>query len=77
MKSNLNLDEMAKQLGVSQRAFRQIVLELGVAQLQFEAERMQAIEMWDKGITAEWLILEIKPEIKHFKAALQNLLKYD
>lgn len=77
MKSNLSLDEMAKLLGVSQRAFKQTVLELGMAKLQSEAERMQAIEMWDKGVTAEWLILEIKPEIRHFKAALQNLLKYD
>lgn len=74
MKSNLNLNEMAELLGVSHRAFKRIILELGIAKLQSEAERIQAVERWDKCLSTECLTLGANPEIKHFKEALQNLI---
>ncbi len=71
--NDVSLREMAKLLDVPEKDLKQLVLALGMGVVQSEAERMQAVEAWDNGTTAEILHCKNRPEIKHFRQALLNL----
>jgi hypothetical protein len=71
--SNISLKEMAALLDVSEEHLKQSMITLGIGVLQSEAERIQGVESWEENKVAETFHLRGKPEIKHFRQALENL----
>jgi len=71
----LTIKEMAKHLGTSEAKLRKELIQIGLSQMQNDAERLASIDRWNErkenpGLMNEFSVQE--PGIEHFKRALAN-----
>ncbi|EJR4720975.1 hypothetical protein Q9634_004401 [Salmonella enterica] len=70
----MNLKKLSLAIGVSERQIKSALIEQGIDLLMNEAARLQAIEAWDRGLTAADLYRN-NIDISFVKTAYENLLR--
>ncbi|EBO7769742.1 hypothetical protein D2B81_25005 [Salmonella enterica] len=68
----MNLKNLSLAIGVSERQIKSALIEQGIDLLMNESARLQAIEAWDRGLTAADLY-QNNIDTSFVKTAYENL----